>query len=254
MKKVSATNNVALRASREPNPNDNLTIPADLAKLLTPMIFIRKLPDGKGTISEAYTFFRISPGDLFGIKYGPSNNRGSRTIEGVTLSRADLSLPLFEWDLENYSATIIIGIEEVDPTESATVTNTTTSEFATNFEFNVAFGEKVKVGGKFGASQKQTISTAFVKTISYSNDDLGEVIINFGDDVITSRNLFPMPNGGSRGDSNTTNDARLDYNTKYSTGWYRLYIAPKQTSSDTGPNVIANGFDDTIGITNYLRI
>lgn len=176
--------------------------------------------------NEIVTNFRAAPEDLFTAKYVSSSSSGRTTqvYAGVKPIRKILSLPLFEWDLENYSSVIKISIEEVDATETTTIVNSTTSEFATNFEFNIGLGEKVKTGGKFGASTKQTQTVSFTKTITQANDALGEVVVNFGDNIIMDRTLEVIQEGTRPNDRfyNYPN-----YNTKYSTGWYRLYIAPK---------------------------
>lgn len=100
----------------------------------------------------------------------------------------ELSVPLFEWNLENYSSVMKIAIEEVDFTEKIISTESMTTEFATNFEYSPSFGEKVKVGLKFGSQEKDTHTQSHSMEVTYGNDELGEVVVNFGDDVLISDN------------------------------------------------------------------
>ena len=76
-------------------------------------------------------------------------------------------LPLFEWDLENYGATIKIAIEEVDGQETEVNSISSSIEFATNFGFDASFGEKVKFGVKFGSTIKEVlnVSNTITKTL-----------------------------------------------------------------------------------------
>lgn len=127
-----------------------------------------------------------------------------------------LKIPLFEWDLENYSSIVKISIEEADGIETQRESTTTTSEFATNFEFNAEWQTVVKLGGKFGASSKNTVSTVFDKTRTLGNDELGDVLINFADLILT-------------GDMQTVNYEKVPkFNNKYYASWYKIELAPLQ--------------------------
>lgn len=182
--------------------------------------------------NEFTTYFRVKPEELFSLDY--INDRTSPQnllITGVKNKKVYLSLPLFEWNLENYSANVKIAIEEVDATETVKQTSTTSADFATNFGFSTESGKKVKLGLQFGASAKETRTTSFEVSTTNGNDELGEVIINFWDDIIVSRNIYTlMPNGFGPNYEIKQFEGTLDYNQKYSTGWYRLYIAPKRTN------------------------
>lgn len=85
--------------------------------------------------------------------------------------------------------------KDIETTEQSVVK--TTSTFATNFEFNATFGAITKIGAKMGASA--TVSHEVSTTITrYLNSDvLGDVIINFGDDVVVKNE---MENIGKSGD------------------------------------------------------
>ncbi len=184
------------------------------------------LGNKNGFGSELITYFRAKPEDIFNLQ----RKRGDgRYEEGVSSNRKYyLSLPLFEWNLENYSANIKIGIEEADATETIKQTTTSSSEFATNFGFDINWGETVKKGLKFGSSNKEVRTTSYEVSTTHGNDDLGEAIINFGDPIITSREIIAIPN--TMNPSTREVEGSLNFNQKYSTGWYRLYIAPQKTN------------------------
>ena len=136
-----------------------------------------------------------------------------------------LALPLFEWDLNNYSSSIKIAIEEVDDVGTMVNTVSYIHEFATNFGFDASFGKTVKIGAKFGASTKDSKTETQQITTALGNDELGEVIINFGDNIINSENLV----GGDNRNGVMVNK-KPDYNNKYYTGWYKIHIAPLKTN------------------------
>ncbi len=104
-------------------------------------------------------------------------------------------------------------------------------EFATNFGFDASFGEKVKFGVKFGSTIKEVLNVSNTITKTLGGDELGEVIINFADPVVISDEFryHYKPR------TNPREQAVVDYteptfNSKYYTGWYRLYISPKKTN------------------------
>ncbi|HBU45700.1 hypothetical protein [Petrimonas sp.] len=96
---------------------------------------------------------------------------------------------LFSWDLEKFSETVKITIEEQDDPETITNSEKTTSTFATNFEFNASIGEKEKVGAKFGATSTESKEVFYSVVTTKNADPLGDVYIAFGHDVIISEQL-----------------------------------------------------------------
>ena len=82
-----------------------------------------------------------------------------------------------------------------EATETVTKTETTNVDFAGNFEFNLGFTEKI--GIKFGASSKKTKQSELKWTSTYESDDLGNVIVDFGDPIILSKST------SSRGSTNS---------------------------------------------------
>jgi len=173
--------------------------------------------------SERITYFRLRPGELFDVYNTPRTPDGSSFQVGdIIHKKAWLEVPLLEWDLENYSPALKISIEEVDPSETTTTSVTNSAEFATNFSYDANFGQKVKHGLKFGTSTKETRTVTHQVVRSWGNDELGDVIINFEDPVVLDDKYSQDRSGEVPG--NTI----YNYNNKYSTGWYRLYVAPIQ--------------------------
>lgn len=171
--------------------------------------------------SSHETMFRCSPESLFDVETIESS--GSKTkwkITNITTKYKFLEVPLFEWNIENYGASYKISISEFDQSETFTTQYTSSVEFATNFGFDATFGENVKQGLKFGSSSKETsqITNSVVKTLK--SDDLGSVIINFGDEIIMNDEWISTGLGwrGYR--------SRLNYNPKYKTAYYTLHVAP----------------------------
>lgn len=64
-------------------------------------------------------------------------------------------------------------------------------------------------------------------TTSKGNDELGEVIVNFGDPIIESIDSV-RSSSGRYDPSGPQYIIMNNYNSKYYTGWYRLYIAPEE--------------------------
>ena len=192
----------------------------------------------KSTIGTEYkSFFRLKPDQLFRAEVERVISRPGMPgytvykLVGLKSKRVDLDLPLFEWDLENYGATIKIAIEEVDGQETEVNSISSSIEFATNFGFDASFGEKVKFGVKFGSTIKEVLNVSNTITKTLGGDELGEVIINFADPVVISDEFryHYKPRTIPR------EQAFVDYteptfNSKYYTGWYRLYISPKKTN------------------------
>lgn len=172
----------------------------------------------------------ISPYDLFdlNIEYPPV--RGSVvTILGVSnFKKYYLAepLPLFEWNIEHYSSSIKISIEEKD--EQQTIQNVveTTTTFATNFEFDFSYGEKVKVGAKFGASVSQQHRVSTTITTTQGSDQLGDVIVNFGDDVLIKDEMIEVSREHDRRTGNDIVTYRPAFNPKYTSGYYKIELAP----------------------------
>lgn len=170
--------------------------------------------------SEMKTFLRCNPTSLFNLTLSGEKKFKITKVE-LAPDITECKLPLFEWDLEKYGTTIKISVAEYDDSEVIKRTMTVSSEYATNFSFDPNFGEKVKVGLKFGNSQKETRTTSYEVTTTKQSDQLGECLINFGDKIILSKSdKFVLGSRGGR------RHFYPDYNSKYYTDWYMLHIAP----------------------------
>ena len=191
--------------------------------------------------NEIIKVLSISPKYLFW--YNGEKRRDETQIKTVGAMAAfkkyylPKPIPLFDWNLENYSSSIIISIEEKDIETTEQNVTKTTSTFATNFEFNPTFAAVVKIGAKMGASA--TVSHEVSTTITrYLNSDvLGDVIINFGDDVVIKNEMENIGKSGDEGPTRkldvpgrTSHTPKPIYvpvlNPKYNSGRYKIEIIP----------------------------
>ncbi len=161
-----------------------------------------------GAGSEIIKYFTAIPSDLFVLNYVRPNPFSNYTLSSVVLKTKFLNIPIFNWDLDQYATTIKIDIEEIDLTETTVLTDTRVVEFATNFSIDPTAGFLKKIGLKFGASLKETETHSVQRTFTEGNDELGEVIVNFADDIIVNQY-------GS-----------LYYTRQYSSGLYSISVEP----------------------------
>jgi len=176
--------------------------------------------------NEFTTNFRAKPDNLFTVtlKKTYSEDKAHFNYDKIYAKKMRLSLPLFEWDLENYSPSMKISISEYDASQTDQKTVTTSNEFASNFSFDAGWGAVVKIGAKYGASSKSTLTQSYVETTTLGSDQLGDVVINFFDPVLLSKNNTHITTTGGRSDQYFD----PDYNNTYITGFYRIQIAPKK--------------------------
>ena len=134
-------------------------------------------------------------------------------------------LPLFDWNIEHYSSSIKISIEEKDNEVTEQKLIETTSNFASNFEFNIGLGETIKKGAKFGASASTTQKVSTTITTHLDSEQLGDVIINFGDDIVIKNEMDAVVSGvPGRASYKTT--YRPVLNPKYTSGYYKIEVLP----------------------------
>ena len=171
--------------------------------------------------SELRTNFRAKPENLFLIEAEKNNDKFK-----ISTKKMKLSIPLFEWNLENYSPVVKIAIDEYDESQTVQSQFSVTSEFASNFSYDPVFKENVKVGMKFGSTNKQQVFQSYTATTTLSSDQLGEVIVNFADPILLSEENAHVVTTGNRSDR----FFEPDYNNKYFTSYYRLQISPKKTN------------------------
>lgn len=181
--------------------------------------------------NELITYFRVKATDLFGIT-GGRNTEGGRgesvrddvyTISSMTLKRVLFTdpIPLFPWNLEDYSSSIKISIEEVDAVQVIRQLTSTDTEFAANFDYDMGKKESLKIGPKFGASGRVSRNVTYEVTTTVGNDELGQVIVNFGDPILKDTTAMKWPPSRKR-----EPPYFLNMSPQYTTGWYRIYIAP----------------------------
>lgn len=153
---------------------------------------IRVLFNAKnGLGSEFITYLPMLPTNLFDLTYTQAGLY--YVLSSVATKEYWCNVPLFSWDLNEYASTVKIEIEEVDLTETTTITDTRTVKFATNFSIDATVLKKV--GLKFGASLESTNTSTISKTFTQGNDQLGSVIVNFADKIITSFQSSPTLGG-----------------------------------------------------------
>lgn len=144
-----------------------------------------------GTSEEIIKYFTAAPTSLFTVTYKSQTKWFKKvySIETVTVKPEPIALnvDLFGWDIYTYATSFKLIIEEEDMTQTVQRTETRSVEFASNFETSVEGTiEILKIGKKFGGSLKLSRSQTTQVSYTEGNDDLGHVIVNFEDDVVTS--------------------------------------------------------------------
>lgn len=140
------------------------------------------------------------------------NYRYIYTLSSISCNRYALDIPLVTWDLETNGTSWKIFVSEIDDQQTTTRSESTTTEYATNFSFNIGWGETTKKGLNFGASAKQTKTNSYSVVTQLNSDDLGTLELNFSDPVILKK----------IGSSNTLYDMYSVYNP-----YVELVIMPK---------------------------
>jgi len=133
--------------------------------------------------------------DLYDIKYrteGVPGRPGSTQLrfDGLTPKDYILNEPIVAWNLENYGAAWKFIVSEYDPSEEIITTFNESTKFATNFNYEIGFGEKVKVGYKFGITQETTSSSTYQYKTTRGSDELGEGILEFGSPIILRKEQY----------------------------------------------------------------
>jgi hypothetical protein len=141
--------------------------------------------------------FSIRPYDLFDLTYQKDGNSTRFYRIAATPKICYLNEPIVAWDLENYGSQWKFVVKEFDPTTETTLSYTNTSQFATNFGFDAGFGEKVKLGIKFGATLTTTNSNTYQVKVTTGSNDLGEGILDFSNPIILNKEtyLYTPPRG-----------------------------------------------------------
>lgn len=143
-------------------------------------LFTVKLNAKNGIGENLKKHVTLAPEQIFDLQYTTDHNN-YYIVSSFSAKNVELNLPLFTWDLMDYSPSIKISIEEVDPSEVITTIQESSATFATNF--NISLGGK-KMGLKFGASSTETSTVRFETTIHLNNDQFGDIIVNFSDNIL----------------------------------------------------------------------
>lgn len=124
-----------------------------------------------GPGAEALKTILVSPSQLFNLRYdkiqrpaydrnnpyhGPGTYFWKPTVTTAKLYTLPVPIPIDNWDLQNISFGWKVYFSRFNLQQTITQTESQASEYATNFEMSIGFGDIVKVGEKFGASKKET--------------------------------------------------------------------------------------------------
>lgn len=164
------------------------------------------------------TKMRIDPTHLFSVETDVVGVNKKYKILSIKNLYCIPHLPLFEWDLQRMGTTIRIEIAEYDPSEVKKSFEKYVVEFANNFEYSTTTGTDEKVGQKYGSSNKTSHEVTYEITTTYNSDELGGVLVNFGDEIILS-NQYKLKSTYYRDKINIP-----DFNEKYATDYYRIKV------------------------------
>lgn len=167
--------------------------------------------------------FTATGNDLFTINYDSTKwliaGLWKYTYKSVTPKVYYPNIEILPWDLDLYGSVWKFAVSEFDPSEEITRTVTNTTTYGSNFEINVSTGEKLKIGGKFGASATTTHTETYQYKTTLSSEDLAEGVLDFRSPVIIGISQIYIPFIGYR----------TIYNTyEVSTGIVSFSVEPKR--------------------------
>jgi hypothetical protein len=108
-------------------------------------------------------------------------------IKKITPREFKPNIELLPWDLENYGSAWKIVVYEYDPAEQTETIVENSTTYASNFDLDANFGEKIKVGLKFGMKETTTQSRKFIVKSTLDSDFLGETALLFDQGVIVNK-------------------------------------------------------------------
>lgn len=174
------------------------------------------LSNAKDGVGERFTDIKsIKPQDLFDIEYELLvDGYDIYGIKKIVPKFAKVDIPLQAWDLANLTYGWKISVSELDQASTSTVSTTNTSKFATNFGL-----DNIKKGLKFGASAEISSSKTHTYTVQNVTDELGDVLVYFGDNVYTGERTAKV--------INNKYEFLTIYNTAYNSN-ISMLVAPKK--------------------------
>lgn len=154
-----------------------------------------------GPSAEVHHTFYCKPSDLFviGYKYGGHANEGpvpafrEPYVGAANNYKLPVPIPIAGWDLENTSFGWQVYLIKYNSQATQTTSVTTTNTYASNFEFSATFGEKIKIGPKFGGSATTTNTNTYQLQRIYGSSDFGDAILNYSDPVFLSYGPANLP-------------------------------------------------------------
>lgn len=144
---------------------------------------------------ELRKYFTATGPELFTLEYDSTKLIGNTWIykyKQATPIAYNPNIELVPWDLEQYGSVWKFAVSEYDPSEEITRTVTNTTTYGANFEINVSTGEKLKIGGKFGASTTTTHTEVFQYKTTLGSEDLAEGVLDFRTPVITGTGVIQI--------------------------------------------------------------
>ena len=108
------------------------------------------------------------------------------TVQLTGFSTVYRTIPLMNWNLEQYAPTMRIVIFKKNDNRVETRTESVTAEFAGNVNW------EVKQGLRFGMSNRIQRTATIQTVVTSSNLHLGTVLVDFGDRVVHIEQLFPF--------------------------------------------------------------
>jgi hypothetical protein len=144
---------------------------------------------------ELRKYFTATGPELFTLEYDSSRIFGSLWVYNyrqATPIAYDPQIELVPWDLEQYGSVWKFAVSEYDPSEEITRTVTNTTTYGANFEINLSTGDKLKIGGKFGASATTTHTEVFQYKTTYGSEDLAEGVLDFRTPVVTGTGVIQI--------------------------------------------------------------
>lgn len=145
---------------------------------------------------ELRKYFTATGRELFDIQYDSAKIFGTFYIYSYKSVSPKVYYPNIEilpWDLELYGSVWKFAVSEFDPSEEITRTVTNTTTYGSNFELSIGTGDKLKIGGKFGASATTTHTESYQYKTTTGSDDLAEGVLDFRSPIITAVGHLGFP-------------------------------------------------------------